>query len=48
MGIRYTAHKATTSEFVEGASDGPGVDQNAPGLEDLTTEQARDKVEKKR
>ena len=44
---RYTEHKATTSDFVKGASDGPGVDQNTPGMEELSTQQARDKVEQK-
>lgn len=43
---RYTEHKVQQSEFVTGASDGPNVDR-APGDENLTDEQAMDKLEKK-
>lgn len=43
---RYTAHKVQQSEFVTGASDGPNVDR-APGDEQLTDNQAMDKLEKK-
>ena len=39
-------HKVQQSEFVTGASDGPQTER-APGDEDLTDEQAMDKIERK-
>ena len=41
-----TEHKKQASEFEEGASEGALVDR-APGDENLTDEQAMDKVERK-
>lgn len=43
---RMTDHKKQVSDFEKGASDGPLADK-APGDEDLTDEQAMDKIERK-
>jgi hypothetical protein len=44
---RFEAHKASDSDVNRGATEGSLVDQDAPGLEDLTPEQAADKVSRK-
>lgn len=44
---RFDAHKATESGLSRGATEGSGVDQNVVGLENLTPEQAADRVEHK-
>jgi len=43
---RYTEHSVQQNDFVKGASAGAGVEK-APGQEDLTDEQAADKLERK-
>lgn len=43
---RYTKHIAQQSHLETGASDGPGTER-APGDENLTEEQAMDKLERK-
>jgi hypothetical protein len=44
---RFEAHKATDSNVNRGATEGSMVDQDAPGLEDLTQEQAAERVGRK-
>ncbi|ETN40447.1 uncharacterized protein HMPREF1541_04724 [Cyphellophora europaea CBS 101466] len=41
---RFEAHKAGDSDITRGATEGSLVDQDAVGLENLTPEQAADKV----
>lgn len=41
---RFEAHKAGDSNVDRGATEGSTVEQNVPGLEDLTPQQAADKV----
>lgn len=44
---RFEAHKASAPDEERGATDGSGVEQNVPGLEDLTPEQAAEQVGRK-
>jgi hypothetical protein len=41
---RYDKHKAQTSLEDRGLSEGSAVERNVPGLEDLTPEEAAEKV----
>ena len=41
---RFEAHKAVDSNINRGATEGSAVNQDIPGLENLTPEQAADKV----
>jgi hypothetical protein len=41
---RFEAHKASDSNVERGATEGSNVEQDVPGLEELTPEQAADKV----
>lgn len=43
---RYTKHIAGKSHLEIGASDGPGVEK-APGQEQMSQEEARDRLERK-
>lgn len=44
---RFEAHKASDSDINRGATEGSAVDQDVVGLEELTPEQAADKVGRK-
>lgn len=44
---RFEAHKASGPDVDRGATEGSAVDQDVPGLEDLTPEQAAEKVGRK-
>ena len=44
---RFEAHKASDPDVERGATEGSAVEQNVPGLEDLTPEEAAEKVGRK-
>ena len=45
--MRYDNHKVNESDADRGLSEGGAVEQDVPGLEDLTAEQAAEKVGRK-